>query len=280
MSRRSLAELKARLVEADETREERHVEQEFLEDLKRSIEQTNQAESREPSRSYKPSSMACIRNMYYQVTGAPQDEGMTPYTLVGICNSGSDIHDRTQKYVDAMKENGYDCEYIDVGQFVADQGLDRIDVVSKQGMETKLFHKTYNMSFLCDGIIKYKGKYYILELKTESSFKWQKRDGVDPKHYAQGTAYSIAFGIDQVIFVYINRDILDMKSFMFEPTAEMKRKLISDILKCDGYVQKNEVPPKPKGVLKSTCQYCSYRERCKEYEKNNKGEKNEEERIL
>lgn len=247
--------------------EETPVEQEFLNDLKRSIEITDMKNSRTPSKTYKPSSMACIRNMYYQVTGAPQDEGGKPYTFVGICNSGSDIHERTQKYVDLMKENGIDCEYVDVADYVTEHELDRIEIVSKQGMETKLYHKSYNMSFLCDGIIKYKGKYYILELKTENSDKWLRRTGVDPKHYAQGTAYSIAFNIDKVIFVYINRDILDMRAFMFEPTPEMKRKLISDILKCDSYVQEGQVPPKPESVLKSTCQYCNYRERCRNEDK-------------
>ena len=267
MSRRALVSLHEKLAVIKEEPQSDHVARDFLNDLKRAIELVNEADSRPPSKTYKPSSMACIRNMYYQVSGAEQDAGATPYTLVGICNSGTDIHDRTQRYVEAMKDLGYDCEYVDVGDYVREHGLDRIEIISKQGMETKLYHKTYNMSFLCDGIIKYKGKYYILELKTESSYKWQKREGVDPKHYAQGTAYSIAFDIDQVIFVYINRDILDMKAFMFEPTKEMKRGLISRILKCDGYLQEGKLPPKPKDVLKSTCQYCSYRERCKKDEK-------------
>ena len=260
MARQSLKNI-CRLI--DSAKESIPVEQDFLEDLKRSIELTNKAQNRPPSQTYKPSSMNCIRNMYYQVTGVEQDEGTTPYTYVGICNSGSDIHERIQTYVTGMKENGIDCEYIDVGDYVTSRGLDRIDVVAKQGMETKLYHKSYNMSFLCDGIIRYKGKYYILELKTESAYKWQSRKGVDPKHYAQGTAYSIAFNIDQVIFVYINRDILDMKAYMFEPTTEMKQDLIGKILTCDSYVQEGKVPPKPEDVPKSVCEYCNYRSTCR-----------------
>ena len=44
------------------------VEQSFLADLKRSIEITDERGSHKPSQSYKPSSMNCIRNMYYQIT--------------------------------------------------------------------------------------------------------------------------------------------------------------------------------------------------------------------
>ena len=247
----------------DSAREDVAPEQSFLGDLKRSIELTDTKNAREPSKTYKPSSMTCIRNMYYQVTGHPQDKGYTPYTLIGICNSGSDIHERIQKYVDDMKNNDIDCEYINVADYVKQAGLDYLEVVEQQGMETKLYHKTLNMSFLCDGIIKYKGKHYILELKTESAYKWQVRKGVDPKHYAQGTAYSLVFKIDEVIFVYINRDILDMKSFMFKPTEEMKSDLVGKILECDNYVQENKLPPKPDSVPKSSCEYCSYKVTCR-----------------
>lgn len=261
MARQSFKNI-CRLIDC--AKEEVAPEQSFLGDLKRSIEITNSKNSRAPSKTYKPSSMTCTRNMWYQVTGYPQDEGYTPYTLIGICNSGTDIHERTQKYVDDMKNNGFDCEYINVADYVKQRNLDYLEIVEQKGMETKLYHKTLNMSFLCDGIIRYKNKYYILELKTESSFKWQERKGVDPKHYAQGTAYSVAFKIDQVIFVYINRDILDMKSYIFEPTQEMKDEMINKILECDNYVKENKLPPIPENVPKSSCTYCSWRNSCRQ----------------
>ena len=261
MARQSFKNI-CRLIDC--AKEEVAPEQAFLGDLKRSIEMTNSKNSRAPSKTYKPSSMTCIRNMWYQVTGQPQDEGYTPYSLVGICNAGTDIHERTQKYVDDMKNNGFDCEYINVADYVRQRNLDYLEIVEQKGMETKLYHKTLNISFLCDGIIKYKNKYYILELKTESSYKWQGRKGVDPKHYAQGTAYSVAFKIDQVIFVYINRDILDMKSFIFEPTQEMKDELVNKILECDNYVKENKLPPIPENVPKSSCEYCSWKITCRQ----------------
>jgi CRISPR/Cas system-associated exonuclease Cas4 (RecB family) len=239
-------------------------EQQFLHDLKKTIELEDEKNSRKPSQTYKPSSMNCIRNMYYQVTGTdPDTTGGSNYTLVGICNSGTDIHIRTQTAIESMKSNGIDCEYIDVAQFVKQRKLKDLEIKEKTGMETKLYHKKLNMSFMCDGIIKYKNHYYILEVKTETSSKWWSREGVDEKHYKQGTAYSIAFGIDEVIFLYINRDVLDMKTFLFVPTDEMKEELIGTIEECDEYVKKLITPPKPDNVLKKTCEFCSYRERCR-----------------
>ena len=237
-------------------------EQSFLADLKRSIEKTDEANTRAPSKSYKPSSMNCIRNMYYQVTGVTPDPASSNYCMVGICGSGTDTHARIQEAVLNMKVNGADCEYIDVAEFIKIRELDHLEVISKEGSETKVYHKNLNMRFMCDGIIKYNGRYYILEIKTEVSFKWGARQGVDESHYNQGTAYSVAFGIPDVLFLYISRDVHDMKAYMFTPSDELKQNLVGTITECDGYVSRMICPPKPQDVTKKTCQYCNYRTRC------------------
>lgn len=244
------------------------IEQQFLSDLKRSIELQNKKNSRVPSNTYKPSSMTCIRNMYFQVTGATQDQEETPYTLVGICNSGSDIHERIQQSVLDMADSGMDCKYINVANYVRSRNLEHIEIIKEPDFEngvyeTKLYDKSRNISFLCDGIIRYKGKYYILELKTESSSKFMDRKEVDPKHYMQGTAYSTIFGIDEVIFVYINRDVLSMKSYLFAPTMEMRAEFDGQIMTCDTYVNQNKVPPKPDNAGPKLCNYCNYKTVCK-----------------
>jgi len=260
MARNSLKNV-CRLIET--VKETLPPEQDFLNDLKRSIEMTADKSSRLPSKTYKPSGMNCIRASYYQIMGVQPDESSSSYSLVGICNSGTDIHVRVQTAVEQMKENGMDCEYIDVADFVKSRNLDYLEIVSKNGMETKLYHKNLNMSFMCDGIIKYKGHYYILELKTESGYKFINRKDVDNSHYNQAVAYSLAFKLDEVIFVYINRDVLDMKSFLFKVTPEMKADLIGYIEECDGYVKRMIAPPKPENVLKKACSYCMYKTQCR-----------------
>ena len=259
MARYSLKNV-CRLIET--TREALPPEQDFLTDLKRSIELTADKEQRLPSKTYKPSGMNCIRASYYQLTGIQPDPSSSNYTLVGICNSGTDIHVRVQTAVTDMKENGMDCEYVPVDEFIKSRKIKDVDIVGISGMETKLYHKKYNLSFMCDGIIRYKGHYYILELKTENSYKFANRKDVDPSHYNQATAYSLAFGIDQVLFVYISRDVLDMKAFMFNVTGEMKEGLVGYITDCDGYVERKIAPPKPKDVSKKACSYCTYKTQC------------------
>ena len=45
--------------------EELPIEKQFLNDLKASIELQDEKNRRKPSKSYKPSSLHCIRNMYF-----------------------------------------------------------------------------------------------------------------------------------------------------------------------------------------------------------------------
>lgn len=260
MARKSLKNV-AKLIARANT--EVPVEQQFLDDLKRSIELDDMKNARKPSQTYKPSGMNCIRSMYYQVIGVDVEPDSN-YVMVGICEAGTDRHERIQNAISKMKENGFDCEYIDVGEYVRSRGLDLyLDVVDKCGNETKLYDRVRNISFLCDGIIKYKGKYYIVEFKTESSFKWRDRKGVDPKHYNQARTYSLELQIDSVIFVYINRDIVDMKSYMYEVTESEREQIIELLNTCQSYVDKQEVPPMPDDANEKKCAYCNYRELCK-----------------
>lgn len=260
MSRQSLKNV-IRLI--DGAKETLMPEQKFLNDLKRSIELDADKEIRLPSKTYKPSGMNCIRQSYYQITGVEPDESKSNYTMVGICNSGTDTHVRVQKAVIGMKDNNMNCEFISVPEFIEQRNLDYLKIVSNTPTETKLYHNKYNMSFMCDGIIKYDNHYYILEFKTESSYKFINRKDVDKSHYHQGVAYALAFGLSEVLFVYINRDIFDMKAFMFNVTDEMKQDLIGYIEECDGYVKRLIAPPKPENLEKKTCQYCMYKTQCR-----------------
>lgn len=239
------------------------VAQAFVNDLKMAIEKSEAFNKHKPSRTYKPSSMKCIRNMYFQVIGQERDASDRNSCFVGICESGSDRHERIQKAVDSMYKFGAECEYIDVAEFIKQRKLTHLNIVSKQGMETKLFYPELNMSFLCDGIIKYRHQYYILEIKTETIHKWQNRTTIADEHIPQGTAYSVAFNINKVMFVYENRDNCDKKAYLLEVTDEMKHDLVGKIETCDDYRRRFVIPPFPEDVEKKTCAYCDYKESCR-----------------
>lgn len=216
-----------------------------------------------PSKKYKPSSMNCIRSMYYQIIGADLDKQQQKSSdFFGICESGTDRHKRIQYAITKMKDFGIDCEYIDVGSYIEQNNIDLI-VDGREEFETKVYDEKRNIIFLCDGIIKYNGELYILEIKTESSYKWLDRSYVDEKHLNQAYTYALELGIDKVLFIYENRDVCTKKPYILTVTEDNKKYIENRIHGCDEYVSQNIVPPVEEHINSKICQYCDYRTRCK-----------------
>ena len=260
MPRNSLKNV-ARLI--DTANNKTSIEEQFLQDLITSIEKTVEQHAGKPSQTYKPSGMNCNRAMVYQVLGYEPAKGKASYQLEGICESGTDRHIRIQQAIENMKNIlNIDVEYIDVAEFVKNRNLEDLEIKEKSGMETKLYHKKLNMSFMTDGIIKYKNKYYIFEFKTETADKFYQRKEVDKKHYNQATAYSIAFNLDKVLFIYENRNTCDKKAYIKEVTEAEKTELLNRLAYCDSFVKENKIPPKPEDIDRRNCQYCVYQKYC------------------
>ena len=237
----------------------------FLMELENSIEKTDSnRKSGKSSLAYKPSSMNCVRMMYFYMTEARKDEESFDSSLIGICESGTDRHERIQQAVMDMKENGYDCEYVNVADYINEHNIPNIEVLEQKGYETKLRHTKLNLRFMCDGIIRYRNQYYILEIKTEASFKWQSRLGVDEGHYTQACTYSHTLNIPEVLFIYENRDNCSKKAYIFKPTQDQINELVLDkISNCDTHIAENRVPAIPTTINTKTCRYCEYKTTCK-----------------
>lgn len=233
----------------------------FLNEFIRTI-QANQREGL-PSKTYKPSSMGgCSRSIYYELTGAPTDGVPDDYTLMGICESGTSRHETLQNYVMQMKEQGFEWEWVDPAEYVASKELPHMEVVERSGNEVKFYNDLYNMRFLCDGIVKLKDKYFILEFKTESCYKFDKHDDAWKAHKMQATCYSLCFGIDDVIFIYENRNVCTKKSFLVTVTEEMKDEVEEKIAEIDMAIDEGYVPEKEESA--SECQYCDYKRQCRQ----------------
>jgi CRISPR/Cas system-associated exonuclease Cas4 (RecB family) len=206
-----------------------------------------------------------MRMNYFQVVGHKVDKAnRTEPNMIGIQESGTDRHERIQKYVTKAKSFGYDMEWIDVEEFLKIRPVKGTRIVERKGMETKLFNEVLELSFMCDGIIKLNGKYYILEIKTETSFKWQGRTQPDPKHVVQATSYSLALGIDFIMFLYENRDNCAKKPFVLVVNDNDRfERVIHYIETCNSYRDRKEVPPM--STNKKDCTYCKFTEECKKY---------------
>lgn len=237
-----------------------------------------------PSIYYKPSSLICMRQMYFVRKGVEPEEEKKDPSFIGICESGTDRHDRIQRVLNEMKGLGMEFEYIDVETYVKEHNLVDIEIKEKKGMETHCFNKRYNMSFFTDGIIKYipENKYFIFEYKTEVSQKFNSREKEELMHQTQAACYSLNFGIPDTLFVYEDRNFCNKKPFLYHVTEEDKRvKVVDKIKKCEEYVNSNTVPPKitnkdidpnfvggrdrVTGPSAKVCEYCRYKRECSKH---------------
>lgn len=256
MSLRNLARM------IDEANKDKTPEQEFIHIYNETIQRTD--EKRKPSQTYKPSSLGgSMRRMYYEIIGAPVNENQhIDSNFIEIMQDGTDRHERIQENIMAAEKLGYDIEWVDVEEYLDKWPVPGTRVVEKVGAEWKMFNDILNLSFMCDGIIKLKGKYYLLEIKTEVSFKWNGRAHVEDSHMTQAVAYSIALGIDDILFLYENRDFKNKKTFLVHVSEQMKEdKVIHKILTCNAYVERGIVPPCT--CTQSQRRYCPYTEQCK-----------------
>lgn len=240
---------------------ERTPAQKFGELLEETISRNGQ-KNRPPSRTYKPSSIGgCMRKSYFQIVGAPLDETQKPTAdLVGIWESGTDRHERIQKHIQTMKEHGFDVEWVDVEEFLKRRPVKGTIFKEKIGNEYKLYNFILNISFMCDGIIKFEGRYYILEIKTEDQFKHKGRIGPTKKHIDQAASYAICLGIDQIMFIYEWREYTSKHYFDYVITDKEKEEVVHYIETCEAH-REAEVVPKMTDK-KSECKYCPYQEYC------------------
>lgn len=253
--------------------EDKNPAEQFMHDLNQVIQMENQPRPVRPN--FKPSMLGgCLRRVYFCVTGVEPDYNLPSPELVGMGESGTDRHDRIQNYVAKMKEKGFQWEWIDVAKFVETRKPTGTRVIEQVGMETKLYNDILDLSFMCDGVIKdtSTGQYYILEIKTEASFKFNTHDGIYDDHEIQGSCYSVALGIDKIIFLYENRDFCSKKVGYVEITDEMKQLNVLDRIEfVNNYVADGKVPPKTVSTNsiilndRKQCTYCSYKEECKKW---------------
>ena len=240
----------------------------FLADVQSAIVRVRQKNSWKPSKWYKPSSLACLRNMYFTRMGAEQDITGEEYTSIGMADTGTRRHEAIQEVLESMKELGYDWEYVNVAEYVEKKQLQgkckNIIVKGQVGAETHLFDSTLQTSFRCDGIIRRlsTNEYYIFEFKNQVSFKARDKKNVDEAHHNQVICYCTSLDLDKAFVLYENRDTCELECpVVFEVTEQMKQGLVSMIMECEGYVERMIAPPKPEDT--SACKWCKYKGICR-----------------
>lgn len=217
--------------------------------------------SRKPSQTFAPSSMRCERISWFRLRGVEPDKLETAdIGLDFTAKMGTACHEMIQE---ALSRTEY---WVDVQSYV--ESLPNKDLYSleRNGYETRITMQDPPIRFSCDGILNIDGQYILIEIKScdHSSFM----DLTDPKsqHIYQAKGYGTLLHIDKVIFIYIDRQYGDVKSYEIKITLEDSTQIVNMFSRVQKLAKARIVPePLPKGDCWCSRSMCNYFDKCSQY---------------
>ena len=133
-------------------------------------------------------------------------------------------------------------------------------------MNTIEIRHPFPIRFACDGIIRFQGKVYLLEIKTSEFSSFQELIEPKPKHMDQIKCYATLLDISNVFVLYVDRTYGGMKCFeitVSEPEKQAVLNKMQHVMDCvEGFIAPDGLP---KGDPDCNPNMCPYFDKCKEW---------------
>lgn len=221
-----------------------------------------------------PSGLGCEVAVAWKLTGKEMAPENRSFDSNGYASAGNARHQAIQEFL----ANNPNVEWVNLEKFVSENnlpftvdyeygirenaekyGLTCDQVCELTGSYERLLRHTNNLiQFKLDGLIKFEGEYYIVEIKTCSEADLAKAPL--EKHQLQGKTYALMLGIRNVIWIYEDRTKFRHTiafQHMEDEDIEFIRKKLNRIVLYKDTPEKLE--------RSSNCKYCRYIDLCKEY---------------
>lgn len=241
---------------------------EFLELYNGIIEEEIQQKTAEPKhQTFAPSQMRCDRVSWFRLRGTQPDKITSPDArLKFTAEIGTACHEMIQNKL----INKLGSDWIDVDEWVSQnrQIFQNYDMdIHKNGLESQIdMRKPFPVRFACDGIVRFNGKVYLLEIKSAEFSSLNDLIEPKPKHIDQVKAYSMLLQIPDVLFLYIDRQYGELKCFelnVADYEQEWVKEKMQNVL---DLVEANIAPEGlPVGDPDCTQNMCPYWKKCKEW---------------
>ena len=216
---------------------------------------------RSRSHTFAPSGMRCQRKSWFRLRGTKPDPVEHPdMTLNFTATVGTLLH----KQIQSELQKALGDDWISVSDYLSEHPISYKYQLTIGDYETKVTIDKPPVSFACDGIIRINGKIYLLEIKTSEYNSWSKLTDAKPHHIDQVTTYGTLLGIQDVLFLYIDRLYGNVKCF--EHNIRYSESVA--LLQLMDYIQdmaKKCVAPKRLDLSDYMCSNCEYQKSCKEW---------------
>lgn len=218
-----------------------------------------------PHKTFAPSSFRCNRRSWFRLRGTTPDTIKNPDpTLQFTADVGTACHRIIQSNLKELLKD----DWIDVKDYMSTIKCpyEYVLTQSEDSLETQIEFKDPPIRFACDGILRWNGKYVMLEIKTSEFSSWN--DLCDPKeeHIDQIKCYATLLQFDTVLVLYQERQYGGLKCYEMHIKEPERDEVINRMRYVQDMVKKNLAPEGlPVGDKWCSENYCPYYKKCQEY---------------
>lgn len=218
-------------------------------------------------RTFAPSQMRCDRVSWFRLRGTTPDTVRTPDKVLHFtAQIGTSCHESIQKrLIDRLGS-----DWITVQSWINDNPKMFIDYdidVNTKGYETMIHMRSpYPVRFACDGLIRFNGKVYLLEIKTAEFSSLNDLTYPKLKHLDQVKCYSTFLKVPNVLFLYQERQWGELKCFEINIDLAEQQQVKDKMNRVMELVEANIAPEGlPIGDPDCSPSMCRYAETCKKW---------------
>ena len=216
------------------------------------------------SRTIAPSSAYCMKQNWFRLRGVEPDKPKTSDRgLDFTAQVGTSCHENLQSLLKATLKD----DWLDVGEFIRTNCTWYSDCeIEQHGLETRIAISNPPIRFACDGLIRWKGEIYLLEIKTSEFSSWDSLTAPKPIHIDQVKSYASLLHVNHVLMIYQDRQYGGLKCFELRISDEEIKATWDTFYYIVDMADKN-LPTKglPSGDSRCSASMCPYHKKCKEW---------------
>ena len=239
----------------------------FIDFYENIVDEKITAKNTEPKhKTFAPSSFRCPRVSWFRLRGVQPDEITKPDRVMEFsAEIGTACHEIIQHNLkEALGE-----DWIEVEDYLKDNpdvGNKYTWELEKSGYETKISINNPPIRFACDGILRWKGQIYLLEIKTSEFSSFDELTNPKDQHVDQIKCYATLLGIKKVLVLYQDRQYGGLKCFEMTISDNDNRYVLDRFQYVMDMVDANLAPEGlPKGDPWCSSNHCPYYRKCKEW---------------
>lgn len=213
---------------------------------------------------FAPSSAFCDRKIWFRFRGVNPD---TPTSADYYGEFVKMIGDACHVYIQSLLKETLKDDWIDVADYLADLFFnDKLQyryTAEREGLETHISIHTPPICFSTDGIIRYRNKLYIIEIKSLEHSTFSEIFEPRAKDVSQTVSYQSLLYIEDVMYIYVDRLYGNIKCFEYH-NGDISCDRVFEHCNTLMRMANAKVAPS-KCNIPSACNMCEYRKQCKEW---------------